>query len=493
MQFNKYRQYALAILNFIVIFMTYGMFLIKHYSVDSYTCYFNNGIDAHLLSSRYVNYFLIKLLNIFDINLVEAQSVFTFFFIVVLSFISTKISLMVYNLLCSESTLLFCLVDLAVLISFVNVFILEWFLFPETMLFYACSLMACFYAVIVISENFSWKNILGASVLLLISICCYQASLGFFVIYALTIIMLKNNFKLNRKSFINSSIILIIGASASFIAILSQRIVRLFLENLGSSRTAKLSISLLVSNAQSILDTQKKIWLYGFNLLPKYILLFLGFILLVSIIAAFSKKRVSSILYLILLLVANYAITFAPHLLLDTQWYPPRTIVSFFAFFSSIFIIAIFLYKNNYKHIILFYGLIGAFLVINYIKIEDIGLNSFANNKLDESIAHMIETQIKDYEKLNNITIKNISIVNDELPSYSYPEVNYCIYDTNVKAFAVPWTAVNTINYYNSENYTQVPMDTAIYNKYFKGKNWDQFKPAEQMIFVGDTLYCVTN
>ena len=64
----------------------------------------------------------------------------------------------------------------------------------------------------------------------------------------------------------------------------------------------------------------------------------------------------------------------------------------------------------------------------------------------------------------------------------------YTIFDTNVRAFVLPWADVNMINFYNGKNYEKVVMDEEIYNQYFAAKDWNRFIPEEQMKFSGDTL-----
>ena len=44
------------------------------------------------------------------------------------------------------------------------------------------------------------------------------------------------------------------------------------------------------------------------------------------------------------------------------------------------------------------------------------------------------------------------------------------------------------INYYTNRNLERIKMPANVYDKYFKGKNWDTLE-KEQLIFINDVLY----
>jgi hypothetical protein len=41
----------------------------------------------------------------------------------------------------------------------------------------------------------------------------------------------------------------------------------------------------------------------------------------------------------------------------------------------------------------------------------------------------------------------------------------------------------------STEDLSRTEMDPAIYEKYFKGRNWDYFDADEQVVIQGDTVY----
>ena len=58
-------------LNFIFLLFTYGMFLKTHFSLDTYSCYYNMDPEIHIKQSRFLNYLFIKLFQLIGINTVE--------------------------------------------------------------------------------------------------------------------------------------------------------------------------------------------------------------------------------------------------------------------------------------------------------------------------------------------------------------------------------------------------------------------------------------
>ena len=102
----------------------------------------------------------------------------------------------------------------------------------------------------------------------------------------------------------------------------------------------------------------------------------------------------------------------------------------------------------------------------------------------------MINNYVCRYEKENNIEVKKVAIGHDINPTYGYyGNVNYILYDTNLRALVVSWADIYAINYYTGRDLIKVEMDEEIYNEYFKDKDWTYFDPAEQMVFYNDTLY----
>ena len=51
--------------------------------------------------------------------------------------------------------------------------------------------------------------------------------------------------------------------------------------------------------------------------------------------------------------------------------------------------------------------------------------------------------------------------------------------------------SINLLRLRSGRNFDRVDMNADIYNKYFKGKDWNYPDMSEQLVFKGDTVYWV--
>lgn len=480
------------LLHLIIIVIAYGMFLKMHYSIDSYALVYDTSGKQFLISGRIPTYFINLLFNKLNINLTLNQQMFSAYFIICVALSSTILS----NTICKNfKKVIFnqwIAINIAIMIAFINVFFLEWFLFPESTFFFGTSILSTIIAIYIISEKNKLANIITSFILLMFAMGMYQANLGIFIIFSLTICLIKNKMNINKQAIKKSILILCIGFFNSILNVLSFKLI----VNSGlieGNRAPSLAIDIVKNNIIGILNAQKSIWYNSDKFLPKFS--FLIFVIVIISILIYMLKKNGSLLkdnlYIISIILINYVIIFAPHLFVSSLWLAPRTIVAIFMFLSSMIILVIFNCINNRTIISILASISSIFLVINFIQVQNIGVNHMASNKLDKEYALMINREIEKYEIKNNIKVKNIASENDIQPTYNYNSIDYVAYDTNIRAFATSWADVNSINYFTGRNYVKVPMDTNIHDKYFKDKNWDYLDESEQFVFIGDTLYLI--
>lgn len=479
-------------INLIITFISYCMLLQRHFSVDSYAIIYDNSGQQYLMQGRIISYLVNKILNYLKINPTLDQSIFTLILIISIAICSSILVKIVYNFV-EENIYNFILINIIIAISFSNVFLLEWFLYPEITLFISIGLVSVIFAIWSFFRNDKLINAIMAFVFLNISMGIYQSNLGIFVIYSLVICYIKYKGELKVRSVTDSVKILAIGGISSILNILTLKVLVYLKLAVRSDREPRLSMEVIEKNIRGILNVQRQIWNNAYGMLPKYILiLFVTFVLFgIIYIAIKDKISIQKRVYLFLIILINYLIIFVPHIFTSSLWIAQRTIVPFFTFISALCIIfMVFIEKNkDVKKILLVVSL--TFLLVNMTYIQFVASNHVASNKIDQQFSIVINNEIKKYENENKVIIHNISVESDTNPTYSYNNIRYCIYDTNVRAFITPWANVNMINYYSNSNYNKVEMDSEIYDKYFKNKNWDNFIPEEQMVFKGDTLYLI--
>ncbi|MBR9953845.1 glucosyltransferase domain-containing protein [Eubacteriaceae bacterium Marseille-Q4139] len=483
--------YGVLIFSFLVVFVSFGMFLNLHFSVDSYSVYYNEDPDIQIRNARYLNYIVTLLLNNIQFNLVSNQKILTFSLIISISlciYFLTGLIAKALNKRNKKCNLYW--LALSISISFCNTFILEWFLYPETTLFYAISLLLCMVAIFVWIKNTRLINLMISITLLTMSLFCYQATFAFFGIFVFLYLCLKENFNFNKT---NNKIILktifVMGISCLFLLI-SQK----FLTRTSEARVASLSLNNLLSNTKQLLKLQFHLLYNGNGFFPPLVLtvsmITLGGVMYWILIKD-EKVSLKKLLYFSFFSLLFYAIIFTPHLVSQNLWFAPRTMVAFFSAFSFLAIISFAYSKNSSGKNVYIVIMILVMLTANIFTIHTIGLNHFISNYLDKKTALEIQEQIQQYEKETTINIKKIGTTFDSNPSYSYPGISFVKYDTNTKCYCVDWGDVNAINYYNNTAYEKVVFDSSLVGFLPDRKNWDTFIPEEQLIFVNDTLYWI--
>ena len=68
--------------------------------------------------------------------------------IITFSFVTVKLTYLIFEYFNQKSIIQFIILNVAVAISFINVFILEWFLYPEIALFYSLSIISILLAIV---------------------------------------------------------------------------------------------------------------------------------------------------------------------------------------------------------------------------------------------------------------------------------------------------------------------------------------------------------
>ena len=473
--------YEILICSGIAVLLAYGIFVRMHYSVDTYSVFFEDNANIQLQNSRYLNFLIGSLFIELNINPVLYQCLFTVILILSLSWCTARGTYWVNSMINSNNDLkLRIIIWFIILVMFINVFVLEWFLYPEITLYYAIAILFAVEASMSILKNQTLKSYMLSFILLIMSLFSYQAVMPVFIIFYLSCVILDRNMQEKVKAVFGG---ILVGALGSLSLIIIQKVF-----HIEGSRTASLSLKNIFENMYILLMFQKKLWINQMGLFLKYVLI--GFILVIIAILFVKKRNIilKNIVQFLMILIINYCIIFMPHLVSSSLWLAERTLVAFWVFISSIGIMAIWLVKDDNERYVI--GAIYAVIVVlNIIFIWKIGINHFQSNFEDYQYVCQIEEKIEEYERTSGVDVKNIATCQDENFQYSYSDIRYIYCDTNVKCFSVQWGDVAAINYYTGSNYKKIDMNNEIFEKYFKDKDWNAFYPDEQLIFVDDTLY----
>jgi len=466
--------------------------LFMHFSVDSYGLYFEVDKNAPIISGRLIFYLFCLICEKTGFNPVAQQGYLTFAFILLTTYAATKIAYIFYpvlNLQFRNNVLKWIILDGAILIGFINSFYLEWFLFPEITFIYG---LAILFLVVAVEKTIENSSLILPSGLLFLGLNCYQAIFPIYIILSVTRKGLEYNLKISKKAIKDIIKILCIAGSAAILQLLELKA----LKEVGYERNNFLinQENLILDNIKIIINEQIPLWYSAFGFLPSLILVMFSCIIFILIIFRLKENNLEKkdILFNGILFLGCYMSIFVLGMFSSTVWLAPRTIPGFFFIFSMLFFITLFMNQRFYIVEKIICSLIIAFLLINFIQIQDIARNHYISLALNEQEAILIEKQIEKYEETSGKTITNIAVKNDSNPTWGYKNVKYNQFDTNMRAFSVSWTAVPCLNYYTGNRYTQVAFPDTIYQQFGKDCDWTELNLEEQMLFVDDTVYLMS-
>jgi hypothetical protein len=479
------------ICDIVVFLMFYGIMLVRHYSVDSYT-YFADPLqnnEGNLALGRFGDYFINLIVCKLNLNYVTHQ--FFFVSILIATFIFSSKALYSKFVKASDFDLTQkVLIKLSIWLMYCNVFVQEWFSYVEMDFAWSLSILFMTMAVFEISSELDLKSIIKITLLCIISFGFYQATIGYFISFGIVAVYIVHKGNLNRQSFVESIKLLMCGFLSGLFNVVLIKVWQMTGKVQQTSRTESLTVEGIVDNLKVTLSAVEN-WVVNSNtLLPQYFLLTaISIIVALVVLSIFiEKSRSGDILYIVLVALVCNVLVYAPHLMTSSIWMAQRTIVSFWVIFLVPCTFLAVKYKGKWLDKIAV-GVIFLVFLLNWYKVQDISVDVIVKNRLDEEIAYMIQERIQNYQSGTGVTIEKIGVTTDSIPAWTYASNNYTCYDTNLREYVVEWAAVDCINYYNNTKYKKCDISEEIYTKYFEGKNWDSLNLNEQMIFENDTVY----
>ena len=235
-----------------------------------------------------------------------------------------------------------------------------------------------------------------------------------------------------------------------------------------------------------------------FNILPKYLFLIVAFIIFVALIvdAVVSQKRAWRIFNAFIIILASCLLSTAT-ILQGSGWWATRTVYPI-ASIAAVLAIDIFVNRDEIDSNKLIRKIIGVFsvsaiavlLLFQYFSFNQIYIDKYKVNALDQYRYQYIYQTIYDYQEATGKEITKIAVYSDAERSWSQYSDLYCTGDLVVSAFTTDWSDVTALNYYMQTSYEKIsPVEE--YTEYFSGKDWNHLS-SDQFIFDGDTLHlCV--
>ncbi len=464
----------------------------KHYSVDDYLM-INDVENLHsnaLNNGRYALMLIYDIFILFDFSPVIYQRILGILFGVALALCATGITHRIYVLGKIENRLSKVLINLASLLLFLNVFMIEWFYFVLSYAQWILAVIGAVYGAIYISHDSLRKKAVGA-LFVLIAANSYQVILAHYAVLVMIFLYLK--YKNSTEGFQFGKLIkeTLVAAVIAGISMAVNMAVSSLLTSSGimaaESRYNALSLSL--DNVLNIILSQIRIWIGGFGLMPHGILLisFVCFLGLYAGACFLRRPKAGEIVYSLLIFAGCVAVTFSPQLLVFSI--TPRNVVPVFALFGiCLYFIAFWgeNYRFLYKTAVV---LAGLFFAVNFYYVQKTTVCMFQVNALEQEYALMIKNEVEKYEEQTGIAVECVGFGKDKNTREKYEQLRVYPQGTILKkAYMVSWGDASALNFYTGLNLQRVECDAAV-QEYYSANDWDMFSPEEQLIFKGNTLY----
>ena len=504
-KFTFWRIFAAQVVLF---FAIYGIMLAPRFSTDSYSVFFYTigGLNGLLGSGRPGTYLLFRALLALGLNSVTLSPIFTAVFILTVSWSAAVLLTLLKPYFSSPSPnwLTVLLLELGIMQAYANIYFAELYFFSDVALNYTFATFFLTLALVLFCHRNQVVGAILALVCLFLSLSFYQAFLGFFMIFGAMMTLLRHDIPgagrrdLDLRRFVLDLLRLAaVGGGGSFGNVLLLN--RLAAAGLDVSRGPSLHIAEIIRIIRQAVAQFHYFYPMGYpdylTGLPKLILVLAGPVLLCLLAVSFAKGGredypFSSAGITLLVLFCGLLSVFAPHFISQSVWVSPRSICSFFAVFAVAAVVIGRNYLRDEKAMPWAGTLVLLLLlIVNIVGIQGIALDQMEVNRQDKAEMEEIIHYIQRYEEQSGQTVDTISWTRDNYYTPSHPEIKYTFMDMNVRAAARSWSLIDCINYYSGRRFKSEYMPEEVWEKYFRGQEWDFFRPEEQIRFEGNKMY----
>lgn len=464
-------------------------YLTEHYSSDDYTIigygYYKYGIEKFLNDGRVFSSVITLLAGYWNLPIkVFIQGLF-YIGILISCLCVIKIKNIITKIKPEKN------LKETVLVLGISYCIIFNFMYLENMYFAEIPIMALGILLFIkSSEKLVESKYLKSLAYLIIGELCYQGTINFFITFTFLLLIIKNK-GINKeviKKVIISGLFCLISVGINLIQIkLCGRIFGFEQSRLGGIQKIPGNITYIMLHIGDLLTNTC-------NFFPKYVfLIFLLILYTTTFIYDLVKiKEYSNSFNLLLISIVAIFSSVAINIVSLSSFGLGRMVFSIGALIGLIFMYLycstnIFGESKIFKYFLLF--VLSIYIVMNFLNYT---LQMYCNkmaNEMDKEEALQVNEYILEYEKNNNIEVKNIAFTYDKNITWNYN----LFFDTSYtsRALMIWWCNIDALNYYTGRKLETVQMDKNIYYAYFKGKDWDKLD-KEQFVFKGDTVfYCV--
>lgn len=373
-----------------------------------------------------------------------------------------------------------CGIDLV----FLNVLFAEPLMFSEYSLYFAIA----YFSAAVGVKCFVRRKYIPVFIMYAIAVCSYQNAAVFAAILTAFYICLDEGMIFSRRAVVREIIGIAICMGMGVLNFLSLRvlqelhIVSSYGLNAGIGDIgAKLSESVrhFINLNKNCAGIMPDVWL------P---LLFIAAVWILVIYSSIKEQKLSKLPFLFIVWLGSNLLLYVIPLVEAILNFPPRLSFCFFLIQGLILVSAYSICMESLHSAITLVGVV--YLTAHLLFADFTVTNHFVSNMLDKVYANMVYEEIVKYETETGITVTTLAVAHDAYSPFSYEEVSYVSDQINERALG---TAPKSLIYVvTGREFEKIDMPKAVYEQYFKDKNWDYFYLKEQLVIEGDTAYwCV--
>ena len=490
---------ALFLVNTILLLLAYGGFFKEGFSADalSQQLWPTTNIEAWMMNGRFLAALTGWLLHQIGINTAFHYKIFYLLFI---TMVAGSMTLMQEAALTAverqESLTETWMIRGMIALIYINGLFTENFMFPECFLIFG---LAYLFSALSGYLLFSGKRKIAAMLSFIVAAMFYQPVLIATVIIILAIAFIRTIQTQGRILFwIRNAICAALGTIA--LILLTLRLGS-YAERL---RGGVLSKSVGALNIGFILSELWRNFLLfcksGMGLLPPVFLPGLCLLLpavvcgtgVIATPAGNAEHRKTAYPWYLLFLASALSLSFSIVAGNGMRMLSGRLLGGLYATVAAGFLIAFCLTEKPVHRMVLG-GLAMGFLLIQTVFCNTIMMNHYISNEKDLTYARMIYDQILLYEAGGGETVTKVAYTQDEVCYDAYEDVYYKFGEINARTIhRTGWMLLRKVTQEEGREFTLVDMDESVVQAYFAGRDWDTFRPQEQLVFQGDTLYwCV--
>ncbi|MCR5675469.1 MAG: glucosyltransferase domain-containing protein [Lachnospiraceae bacterium] len=369
---------------------------------------------------------------------------------------------------------------------FTNVLFSEHFMFPEC---HGSFGAAYFFGILGVMAIIGKKSVRGFACIIL-SCLFYQTADILTAMLLTAALVFAHDFRLSRELVLKEILYNVLILSVGFLNTQSTKLLIMIGVMQEGDITKHISLD-LVGNFFDLSERILKLMKNSMGLMPSVwapLLVLIASLLLLFIPLIRGKKKEETCTVLLCLLAEILLFFVLP---LFSGVFPPRIAFTWYALQAVILLMALYHTEKKTLRMMALCALCGLYLIWQMIACQKIITNRYISNDLDLYYAGLVLEEIEKHEAETGVAVTKIAFENDAYAPNNYEQVHYKYEQINERVLtASPFVL---LEYVNGPGIAlkHVPMDPQIYEEHFAGKNWDDFDPSEQMVFVDDTVYWI--